>query len=300
MFNQELFSGICISNMSSEAKKPVKPFLKVLISKLESDVELVGFCAGYENGSWRADEFSRYLVRNLPQFTLPIEKWEDFQSSTAVEQLSRSARAIYTTKKYENRGEIGELILFAIMRTHYQSEPLVSKFFFKSSSNDTVKGFDAIHIVNSESGPELWLGEVKFYTLISAAIRDVVSELDDHLKTDFLREEFMWIDNKLSFGSSKYPEIQAMLDDSKSLDEVFETLHIPVLLTYKSKAVGDNNVDGAKYRQEIEQELASYFQAFVGKGLPQKVSIHLLLVPLEGKAKLLKSFDDRLKALQTL
>jgi Cap4 SAVED domain len=104
----------------------VKPFLEVRIKRAENEAGLLGLCAGYEAGTWRADGFAKALIRNLPQFALPIEQWENFNTATGVEQLARAARAIYTTNKYQNRGEVGELMLFSIMREHYDSEPIVS------------------------------------------------------------------------------------------------------------------------------------------------------------------------------
>jgi hypothetical protein len=285
----------------AQADKPkVKPFLLVRIRRTETEADLLGLCAGYEVGAWRADSFAKALIRNLPQFVLPIEQWSEFNTATGVEQLSRAARAIYTTDKYENRGEVGELLLFSIMREHYNSEPIVSKFYFKSASNDTVKGFDAVHVVSSDAGPELWLGEVKFYTNISAAMRDVLAELNGHLDIDFLHDEFMWIDQKMGGGTTHTETIRQLLDDSTSLDEVFKVLHIPILLTYKSKTVGAYSVDDDAYKAAIANELSNLFDTFRAKGLPKNVRIHVFLVPLSGKALLLKAFDERLKALQTI
>ncbi len=278
----------------------VKPFLQVRIERIEPEARLLGLCAGYEAGAWRADSFAKYLIRNLPQFALPIEEWDNFNTATGVEQLSRAARAIYATDKYENRGEVGELLLFSIMREHYDSEPIVSKFYFKSSSNDTVKGFDAVHVVSNDQGPELWLGEVKFYTNLSAAMRDVLAELNDHLDIDYMRDEFMWIDHKMGDGTAHTTEIRHLLDDSTSLDEVFKVLHIPILLTYRSKTVRNHNIADEEYKQAIYEELSMHFDTFRTKNLPDKICVHLILVPLEGKARLLKAFDDRLKTLQQL
>ncbi|MCP5437620.1 MAG: DUF1837 domain-containing protein [Chromatiaceae bacterium] len=285
---------------ADNATPTVKPFLQVRVSRLEPEAELVGFCAGYEGGAWRSDAFARYLIRNLPQFALPLEEWERFDTATGVEQLGRAARAIYTTKKYQNRGEVGELLLFSIMRDYYQSEPVVSKFYFKSSSNETVKGFDGVHVVSGQDGLELWLGEVKFYTQLSAAVRDVLAELSDHLEYDYLRDEFMWIEHKMGDGCAHSDEIRQLLDDSTSLDEVFKHVHIPVLLTYRSKTVECHSVVDDQYKEEIASELSKHFDSFRQKELPGNVGIHLILVPLAGKAKLLRSFDDRLKGLQQL
>lgn len=261
---------------------------------------MLGLCAGYESGSWRAEAFAKYLIRNLPQFFLPIEEWENFDTATGVEQMARAARAIYTTDQYDHRGEVGELILFSIMREHYNSEPLVAKFYFKCSANDTVKGFDAVHTVSGREGLELWLGEVKFYTRISAAIRDVLAELQDHLDTDFLREEFMWIEQKIGGGGVHQARVRLLLDDSTSLDEVFKVLHIPILLTYQSSTIRAHAVEDEAYITEIAAELSKHFDVFRDKELPRHVQIHLFLVPLAGKAHLLRSFDERLKALQKI
>jgi hypothetical protein len=151
---------------AKSSKPKVKPFLEVRIKRTEAEADLLGLCAGYEASQWRAEGLAKALLRSLPQFALPIEQWHSFNTATGVEQLARAARAIYTTTKYHNRGEVGELLLFSIMREHYNSEPIVSKFYFKSSANDTVKGFDAVHVVSNGNEPELWLGEVKFYTTL--------------------------------------------------------------------------------------------------------------------------------------
>lgn len=267
---------------------------------METEAELLGLCAGYEAGTWRAEGLARYLIRNLPQFALPIEEWDNFDTATGVEQLARAARTVYTTKKYERRGEVGELLLFSIMRECYDSEPIVSKFYFKSSGNDTVKGFDAVHVVSRESGPELWLGEVKFYTQLSAAIRDVLAELKDHLTIDFMRDEFMWIEHKMGDGTSHADEIRRLLDDSTSLDEVFKVLHIPILLTFRSACVNEHSIVDAKFEKAIAAELISHFVFFRKQNLPQNIHVHLFLLPMAGKALLLQAFDQRLKTLQAL
>ena len=286
---------------SPPKKRPkVKPFLEVRIARAEAEADLLGLCAGYETGEWRADGFAKTLIRNLPQFALPIEQWENFNTATGVEQLARAAKAIYLTDKYQNRGEVGELMLFSIMREYYNSEPVVSKFYFKSSSNDTVKGFDAVHVVTGSTGPELWLGEVKFYTNLSAAIRDVLKELRKHLETDFLRNEFMWVDNKMGGGTTHAAAIRKLLDDSTSLDEVFKAMHIPVLLTYKSKTVCSHNAVDETYLRTISKEISDNFDFFRSQTIPTNVRVHVFFVPLAGKARLLKAFDERLKALQAV
>ena len=101
-------------------------------------------------------------------------------------------------------------------------------------------------------------------------------------------------------GTAHSVEIRRLLDDSTSLDAVFKVLHIPILLTYKSKAINAHSAVNAAYEKEIADELSAHFDVFRGKGLPDNIQIHLILVPLAGKAHLLRAFDNRLKALQEL
>jgi hypothetical protein len=56
------------------------------------------------------------------------------------------------------------------------------KLVLKSSSNDTVKGFDGVHLLPTKTGFELWLGESKFYADAQEAIREAVKSVEDHMR----------------------------------------------------------------------------------------------------------------------
>lgn len=277
-----------------------QPFLEVRVEDTAGLPTLLGLCAGYELGQWRSTQFAKYLIRHLIEFIYPIEEWGAANSTTGVEMTARAAEAVYKTQKYENRGEIGELILFAVLRAHYGSLPVVSKFFFKSAANDTVKGFDAVHFIEGEDGLELWLGEVKFYTDAAAAIRHVLEELGAHLEADYLRGEFTWIGNKMRADSPHYEQIRRLLDDKTSLDQVFPVLHIPVLITYESQAIGAHNIVDDAYKEALEAELRRHFGSFRDRCAVQRVAVHLILVPLGDKRALQEAFDNRLRAAQDL
>lgn len=277
-----------------------QPFLDVRVEDTADLPTLLGLCAGYELGQWRSKQFAKYLIRHLIEFIYPMEEWGAANSATGVEMTARAAEAVYKTQKYENRGEIGELILFSVLRAHYGSLPVISKFYFKSAVNDTVKGFDAVHFIEGKNGLELWLGEVKFYTDAAAAIRHVLEELDAHLEASYLRGEFTWIGNKMRADGPHYERIRQLLDDKTSLDQVFPVLHIPVLITYESQAVGAHSIVDEIYKTAIEAELRYHFQSFRGRCAVQRVAVHLILVPLGSKRALQEAFDSRLRAAQDL
>jgi hypothetical protein len=282
---------------SASAIRP--PFLSIRVRIDDQLPSLLGLCAGYQDQEWRADGFARYLIEHLVEFVYPPHEWSKARSDTAIEMATRAAKAVYSTEKHERRGEVGELLLFAILRAYYGSIPIISKLYFKSAANDTVKGFDAVHFVEAASGLELWLGEAKLYTDAGAAIRDVVAEIEQHTGAEYLRQEFAWIGNKLPSENSHYETITALLDDRTSLDEVFKVLHVPVLITYDSSAIGAHKAVTQEFEAAITNEMSRHHSVFCQR-FSGMIRVHVILVPLGTKKLLLDSFDAKLKALQTL
>lgn len=297
--DQMAASGLPAGGAANRGSAGRRQFLDVRVRVDDQLPSLLGLCAGYEQGSWRANDFARYLIQNVVEFVYPQHEWSKVHSSTAVEMAARAARAVYGSANHGNRGEVGELLLFTVMRGYYGSCPVVSKLYFKSAANDTVKGFDAVHFVDGQDGLELWLGEAKLYTDAGAAIRDVIAELDRHVEADYLRQEFAWISNKMSSASPRYEELARLLDERTSLDEVFKVLHVPVLLTYDSTAIRDHSAIDAAFEAAVTAEIRKHYNAFQQKFTGQ-IRVHLILVPLGSKQALLDAFDLKLKALQAV
>ena len=166
------------------------PLLRTIIKQVEELPGLAGVCAGFEDGKWRFEQLAEHIIEWLPEFALNEREFSAMNGANARRALRAAAETIYTSEKYSNRGEVGEILLHAIIRQEFGSIPAISKIFFKDSPNDTVKGFDAVHVVEASDGLELWLGEVKLYQDISSAVHDVVAELKKHTRIKYLRSEF--------------------------------------------------------------------------------------------------------------
>lgn len=289
--------------MSALFQKP-SPFLAVRCHDTAAMPTLCGLCVGYEQGQWRASQLADDMVKWLPEFALTPTEWASINHANAVELIRKAARVVYQTDKFKKRGEFGELFLHAIIRQVHDSLPAISKIYYKSAANDTVKGFDAVHVVGPHTAMELWLGEAKFYNNIGRAIRDVAKELETHLKTDYLRGEFLLIGNKLDDRLPHTPVLRRLLAQETSLDEVFTRACIPVLLTYDSDCVASYTQATALYTTAFEAELKAHHKLFVdtmaGKTVPKEVRIHLFLMPLSKKADLVKTLDRKLKTWQQL
>lgn len=276
------------------------PFFNIIIHKDDTFPDLHGLCAGFESRQWRKDQLVNYLFEYLPEFALTYSELGNLTSENMVAKMRQVAASIYQSEKFKNRGEFGELLLHAIIREMYDTIPAISKIYYKDGPNETVKGFDAVHVIVTDKALELWLGEVKFYNNISNAISDVIEELNQHIKTRYVRNEFIAITNKID---TKWPHaniLKTLLHPNTSLDDVFSNTCIPVLLTYDSSVLTryDNKCD--EYIQEISEEFQRFHKKFCDKlgGFP--LTIHLFLFPLNTKAELINSLESKLKIWQSL
>lgn len=285
-----------------EQQVPPHPesFFEIIVHHYDLDPSLIGLCAGYEDGEWRSEQCARHLIEWLPEFALTAGEYKAIAGYNAVRAVARAAQVVYTSEKYKRRGELGELILHVAMCQVFKTIPAVSKWYFKDSSNDTVKGFDAVHVVITDNGLELWLGEVKFYDDIKKAIWEVVTELRKHTEKDYLRTEFAAITNKIENDWPHAKKLKKLLDRNTSLDNIFDALCIPILLTYESPTVAKCTRSSEEYKTTLIKELSEYRDLFATNELPKTKRIHLFLFPMASKASLTKFFDERLKKYQEL
>lgn len=279
---------------------PPDPFLSVVINDLTLDPTLCTLCAGYEGGQWRSEDLAEHAMEWLPEFCLSADELSDLNPGNALRLIRKAARIVYQTDKYKLRGEFGELFLHIALRQVHKSVPAISKLYWKDSVNSTVKGYDAVHVVELNGKLELWLGEVKFYSDANSAINEVVSEIKDHTGLQYMKNEVALIANKLDKQSAHYPTLSKLLHPNTSLDEVFDAACVPVLITYNSEALKSHSKSTPQYiealKSEVDEILAKMTTKLNALSLP--VRVHLFLIPLNSKSNLVTHLDGSLKRLQ--
>ena len=236
----------------------------------------------------------------LPEFALKASEIHGLASHNCVTLMRNAATKVYKSEKFRNRGEFGELFLHIAIRQVFDSIPAISKIYYKSARNDTVKGFDAVHVVPTNGSFELWLGEAKFYKDASAVVRDVAREIVEHTQYDYLRDEFILISDKIEDSTEFADELRELLSRNTSIDEVFTRVCIPVFLTYDSDTVASFTEASEEYAGAFAEEVEEVYQQFTDKEIPEDLQIHLFLMPLESKAELITSLDESLRRWQEL
>ncbi len=275
-------------------------FFNIIIHKDDTFPDLHGVCAGFECRQWRKEQLVDHLFKYLPEFALTYSEIDNLTGENVVAKMRQITASIYQSDKFKNRGEFGELLLHAIIRETYNTIPAISKIYYKDAPNDTVKGFDAVHVVVTDDALELWLGEAKFYDDIYRAISDVIKELNQHIEKRYVRNEFIAITNKIDARWPHADRLKTLLHPNTSLDEVFSNTCIPVLLTYDSTTLAkyDNKCD--EYVREISEEFQKFHKVFCDKLGEFPLTIHLFLFPLNTKAELINLLESKLKIWQSL
>ncbi len=284
--------------MSKGSMPTPMPFLDVRVHDVDLKPGLTGLCAGYELGKWRDEQLADHLMEWLPEFALRHSERQSINSATAVKMIKLAARNIFLTDSNAKRGEFGELLLHVAIRQCFGSMPAISKIYYKDGPNETVKGFDAVHVVVVKGSLELWLGEVKFYGRIGTAIADVVKELQQHMERDYLREEFAAIVRKIDPRWPQASLLTKLLDPNSSLDEIFNRICVPVMLTYNSPCIIKHSRVCAEFKASFIDEVKRHHGSFSDKPLPKHVRVHLFLLPLKNKADLAKILLARLRLWQ--
>lgn len=289
-----------MSSPTLNSRDRPSPFLQARVHKLDIAPGLTGLCVGYENGGWRRDSLVKHAFEWLPEFALKASEVHGLGSHNCVSLMRNAATKVYKSENFRNRGEFGELFLHIAIRQLFDSIPAISKIYYKSARNDTVKGFDAVHVVPIDESFELWLGEAKFYDNASAAVRDVAKEIVEHTQYDYLRDEFILISDKIDNSTEFADELRDLLSRNTSIDDVFSRVCIPVFITYDSDCVAAFHEVSDEYADAFADEVAKVYKQFTSKELPSNVQIHLFLMPLESKVALIAALDESLRRWQEL
>lgn len=263
--------------------------------------QVLAMCPGFDERRWRAKELARHICLWLPEWAL---RYSDRPTTaTMMKMARRAALKVYTSDAYESRGEFGELMLHAVIRHEFKTDTAVSKIYFKDTANDTVKGFDCVHISQAEDGQlDLWLGEAKFYSRRHEAIDAVASELQKHLARQYLRDEFAFVIDKIDDTHPFAAELRELLDEERPLDQIVSRVHVPVFLAYDGKFIDGHEEVSAEFEEAMAREAMEVREKLLEKidsePLPRSVVIDLIILPVKDKKELTRLLHEELRQWQ--
>lgn len=282
------------------------------------NAKLLSIINDFEDGEWRYKKFQNFIWDNIKDTALNAKERkaliEEQKESSIIERAVNKLRLINDSNDSYNGkgGEIGEIILYGIMRRHYNALPIVPKIFYKQNKNDYAKGADSIHIVvESEDEFSLWFGESKFYNGISSSQIDrVIESVSNSLQTDKLKKE-----NSIIIGLNDINEfdeisnnlkskIIELLSEDTSMDKIKLILNIPILILHECQITKNETELKDEYKESIikfhTDTATKYFEKQIKKcssvHLYSKIKFHLILFPVPDKSKIEDKFLTIAKA----
>lgn len=256
------------------------------------------YCAGFEFKKWRCAQLSNHLVEWLPDYALAEDELKTDHGNAFV-KLQQAAVRVYTSPKYQKRGEAGEIALHAVCREFFNTTPISPRVFYKSASNDPIKSFDLVHARFPEGEPfEIWLGEAKFYENRGKAIAAAITSIKDHIDQGFLTKEKLLLGPQISKSAPHYDQIIDVFKAQTSLDKFLKAAVFVVGILADSEAVQTATTICDEYVASAVAELQGMLSSLSGGDFGTPLRLALVYVPLASKKALAESFDKRLKGLQ--
>ena len=270
---------------------------------------LLSIINDFEEGIWRYKKFQNYIWNNIAQTALSKKERESLIDHPQT-TLTESAKNLRLANDTGKGSELSEILLYGIMKDHYQALSIVPKIFYKQNTQDNAKGADSVHIVLENNNDfSLWFGEAKFYQNIESSFTPVVNSLKNFLgTTDQIRKENSLITNYQDLDNQNLDEvllanIKDALSTNNSIDNIKPKINIPILILYECNITNSKTELTDGYKKEIiinhKEQAESYFQKQLEKlNAIQKykeIKFHLILFPIPDKEKIVTKFIEKAK-----
>lgn len=281
--------------------------------QIKKNEHISGIVNDFEDGEWRYEHFMDFIWDYLPDTALSYREREIeyVQRHHSIQKLAKSNLRKIIDKDRGKGGEIGEIVLYGIMRKYYGALPIVPKIYHKQNRSDYVHGADSVHIILENNGDfSIWLGEAKFYTHIgNSEIETIVKSVKNTISNEYIEKENAIItdlnDIKYYVGDEvKANEIINFLGHDVSHDEHKKRLHVPILLLYECEITKATTEYTIEYKNKIKDDFILRMRAYYRKQneelsstvpMYQAIHFHLILFPVANKEKIVTSMAKGLE-----
>lgn len=278
-----------------------------------SNKRILSIVNDYEEEDWRYKKFEKFIWDNLAETSLSYRERESLIGQDYT-RLIEAAKNLRISNDYGSGSEISEILLYGIMKHHYNALPVVPKIFYKQNSQDNAKGADSVHIVLEEGNDfSIWFGESKFYSSIdNDRLSSIVTSVENSLQKEKIKKENSIITNlnEIDLLITDEPlnkNIKAFLSNDESIDKLKPKLNIPILLLHECSITKINNDFTELYIDEIKkyhtERTESYFKKQIDKfGTLHKyseITFHLILFPVPEKEPIVSSFIAKATAFKS-
>lgn len=280
------------------------------ISPDENDF-LLSVINGFEDDHWLRKNFQNFIFNNIAMTALTAEERQKCIEAD-YSALTESAKHLRLVDDNGKGSEIAEIVLYGIMKHHFNAISAIPKIFYKQNDQDNAKGADAVHIVIIDDNDfQLWLGEAKFYNnLEDARFYEPIKSVNQMLTTKILRKELSILTsiNELynQLDKDMATRVKNALSGDCSIDDIKNKIHVPILLLHECQITAGTKRLTDDYKNAIiayhKDRAISYFKAHINKlsQIPnyENIQFHLILFPVPDKGAIVEWFLKRAKDLK--
>lgn len=285
---------------------------------------LVSLVNGFEEGHWMKKNFQNFIYNNIAETALKSEERIKIvnDSYSCLVESAKHLRLIdkdgideEAKKKDKGRGsEIAEIVLYGIMKHHFNAIPAIPKIYYKQNDKMNAFGDDSVHIVLTKDDDfQIWLGEAKFYNdLDDKRFGDPLDSIAQMLDPSIIRKEIGILTglNELDVVLKDNPQIlesvKNILKNFTSIDDIKERLHVPILLLHECNITNGTTRLNEEYRNNIiayhYERATAYFKKQIIKFKDyvdyERINFHLILFPVPNKSEIVEWFISRAKTLR--
>ncbi len=268
---------------------------------------VVSMINNFEATEWRYKHFQNFIWDNIAETSLSQKERESLVNNhhSLLTYAAKNLRLSDKSGDISKGSEIAEIVLYAIMKHHFNALPVVPKIFYKQNAQDNAKGADSVHIViENNTDFSIWFGEAKFYNSIEdTRIPEIIKSVENSLLTGKLKKENSIITNlpdlDLLIGDEILRKsIKSALSPRESIDLIKPKLHIPILLLHECKITQKQLDISDDYKNELieyhKNRAESFFKKQLSKigGIPHysQIKFHLILFPVPLKKIIVDNF----------
>lgn len=248
----------------------------------------------FDEGQWRKSELIEYLLRWLPEISLPANVLSEFDILHARELTRRAVARIEQSRVVSDEELFAELMLHAVLRHYFDSEPVACKIYAGTGPNRSIT---SAHIVPEDAGDQLWIGRSRITTAAShgAILKAVIAELEAAISSEFLKEERSLILTLREPRHMRATSLDTVLSARGKVEELRRCLHFPILMAYDSNVIQSGFCDD--YLVGLRKEVVTEYESIKSRMTPALVNIHIhvFLIPVENPSGLIAEFGKHLR-----
>tara|TARA_Y100000031_G_scaffold103586_1_gene113857 strand:- start:87964 stop:88863 length:900 start_codon:yes stop_codon:yes gene_type:complete len=233
------------------------------------------------------------LIANFVFSCSEVEKKLGVKNSNSAEELFK--KAIRKLSKHTAKGELGELILFALLDVYFQAPKILSKVSLKTSPKMPVYGADAVHGQFENGKFKLYLGEAKLHKKFKPAAKDAADSMKK--AKDAYAKEFDLLDSYMDFpdiDDELETELLALLNPFSNKN-VSELIHSPCFIGFTEAELISQATSEQEFMNNYILLAGDYIADFFSKTESIQLSIDevsLLMLPFSCIDELEKEFIE--------